>query len=83
MRSFLPYSLDQHAFSPALGTSGGILSSWSSSLFHSESISTSSSSLSISLTSLNDDTSFVISNIYGPPNPALCPHFLDHVKDLV
>lgn len=83
LASFLPCKLNGFHFSPSNGASGGILTTWTDSLFTSLGASSTEHTLSVHLASTVTNLSFFITNVYAPSTPELRPQFLDELKSIV
>jgi hypothetical protein len=81
LRSFLPSRLDAFNYVPASGTSGGILTAWSTNAFTCLGTHTSPHSFSFHLQSTSTIATLFITNIYAP-SPDLRSSFLDENKSL-
>lgn len=66
IKKFCPRSMDQFAFFPSVGASGGILTVWNGSVFNGSVIQANSYAVTVKLTSRLDNKSFFLSNIDGP-----------------
>ena len=66
LRKFCPRHLDGFAFSPSAGASGGLLTIWNSNLYSGDIVQTNSYTVTLKFTYLLDQSSFHLSNIYGP-----------------
>lgn len=66
IRHFCPKRLNKFAFQPAVGASGGLFVVWNDSLFSRETVFQNKFSISIKFSSKISDTSWYLTNIYGP-----------------
>jgi hypothetical protein len=70
IKTFCPKSLDQFAFSPSDGASGGLVTIWNSSILDGTVAQKNSYAITVKLSCKFVDKTFLVSNIYGPTNPA-------------
>ena len=82
LRSFLPRRLDSFLYNPAVGTAGGILTAWCTSVLLSNSASSSTHTLTSHLVSTASNTPMAVTNVYAPSTPELRPSFLDELRSL-
>ena len=66
IRKFCTRNLDTFSYSPSTGASWGILTVWNSQLYHCDTIQINSYALTLKVTSLLDQNSFHLTNVYGP-----------------
>ena len=66
IKKFCPRNLDNFAFSPSVGASGGILTVWNSSLFDGTVVHINSYAVTVKLLSKLDNKTIHVTNIYGP-----------------
>jgi len=60
---------DCFEFLPSIGASGGILIAWKDSLFRGNLLFTNDFALSIEFTSLHNNETWILTNVYGPYTP--------------
>lgn len=70
IKKFCPRNIDQFAFSPSNGASGGLLTAWNSSIFYGSVIQYNSYAITVKLICRLDNKSFHVTNIYGPSHSA-------------
>ena len=70
IKRFCPKPLDQFAFFPSVGASGGLLTVWNSSIFVGSIVQMNSYAITVKLVCKLDNKTFHVTNIYGPANPA-------------
>ena len=73
IKKFFPRYLDKFAFSPSVGTSGGLLTVWNSSLFDGSVVQTNAYAVTVKLLCRLDNKNFHFTNIYGPASPPPSP----------
>jgi hypothetical protein len=66
LKIFSPTQLDSFIFTPYIGASGGILTVWNGNLYTGGTFRINAYANTIKLTSNLDNSSFHLSNIYGP-----------------
>ena len=82
IRKFCPRSLDKFVFSPSVGNSGGLLTIWNSSIFEGALVQSNSYALTVKLSCRIDNTSFHLTNTYGPSNPMQKHGFITWLTNL-
>ena len=82
LKKFCPRNLDSFAFAPSIGSSGGLLTVWNSSLFDGTVVQTNSYSITVNLLGRLDNKSIHVSNIYGPSQPAQKLPFITWLMNL-
>ena len=66
LRKFSPKHFDNFAYSPSVGTSGGILVMWCSTVFNGRLIQITDFGIIIEFTSVHKGESFTLVSVYGP-----------------
>lgn len=66
LKKFYPRHLDSFAFYPSTGASGGLLTVWNSNLYDGDVVHSNSYAVTIKFICLMDQSSFHLSNVYGP-----------------
>lgn len=79
---FCPAKFDCFECLPSVGASGGILIAWKSSLFRGDLIFTNDFALSVEFTSLHNDETWILTNVYGPCIPDRKRVFVDWMKEI-
>lgn len=82
IRGFCPPVFDKFEFLPSVGASGGILTAWKGSLFSGELIFSNEFAISVEMTSLLDNESWVLTNVYGPCSAEGKRQFTDWLKQI-
>lgn len=77
IKKFCPSKFTNFEFLPSRGASGGLITIWNGSLFSGHLSFLNEFSISISLTSLLSNESWILTNIYGPCLPEKKTEFLD------
>jgi hypothetical protein len=77
-----PPDFDKFEFLPLVGTSGGILTAWKGSLFSGELIFSNEFTISVEMTSLLNNESWVLTNVYGPCSTEGKRQFTDWLKQI-
>jgi hypothetical protein len=67
-KKICPRSLDKFVFSPSIGNLGGLLTMWNSSIFEGTIVQSDSNALTVRLSCRIYNSSFHLTNIYGPSN---------------
>src|SRR4051812_14225156 len=66
IKNFCPRNFNKCEYVPSVGASGGLLVAWNDRIFQGECIFKNRFSLSIRLSSLQNDHAWILTNIYGP-----------------
>lgn len=73
---FCPRNIDNFAYSPSIGASGGLLTAWNSSMFDGSVVHVNSYDITVKMFSRLDNKTFHVGNIYGPSETGF--HYLAH-----
>lgn len=68
LKNFCPRNFDGFFYSPSIGASGGLLTIWNSRMFSASLVQSNSYAITAKFTSVLDNKSFHLTNIYGPSN---------------
>lgn len=82
IRKFCPRTLDQFAFFPSVGASGGLLTVWNGSVFDGTVVQANSYTVTIKLVCRFDNKVMHVSNIYGPAQATMKQGFVTWLMNL-
>lgn len=82
LRSFLPPSLSSFVFSPASGSSGGLVTAWNSSLLSKTTFISRKHTLTVGFSYNISNLCFFVTNVYAPTDPLQKTFFLDDLLEL-
>ena len=76
IKRFCPRNIDNFAYSPSIGASGGLLTAWNSSMFDGSVVHVNSYDITVKMFSRLDNKTFHVGNIYGSSETGF--HYLAH-----
>lgn len=82
LRNFCPARINKFDYVPSQGASGGILTVWNDSVFQGECLFKNNFSISIRFTSIRNNQSWILTNIYGPCENSQRLEFIDWFKNI-
>lgn len=82
IKNFCPKRFNQFSYSPSIGSSGGIITIWNGNLLKGKVISQNYFHITIEFTSNLDNSTWLLSNIYGPNSVEGKQEFIDWLMNI-
>jgi hypothetical protein len=82
LRNIYPLGFDSYTFKPSVGASRGILVAWKGALFSSTQIFQNDFVVSMEMTSIFNNNSWILTSVYAPYTPAGKRSFLEWFKHI-
>lgn len=82
IKNYCPTNLDEFEFLPSVGASGGILVAWKSLVFSGRKVFSNAFALSVQFYSRHDNSTWLLTVVYGPCTPEGKTSFLNWFKNI-